>query len=430
MVVNSRNILSKQNLTAFSFSLVVVIFYLMQLKFSWLGLKISGIRGPSNFIDQEAVLKSARCFKEIGINVYDINTTPSGCGGYVYSIELLRILNFLQLSNINSNVLGLIFMTLTILSLCSIFFYTKHFGKGQNLIALFAVTSPGIWLLMERGNYDELIFILTIIASAILASRFQELGMILLAMTVLIKFYTLPAFLFVIFFLKHRNSKIFFGIAAIPITLYTLFLIKLVVAFPSSWYVSFGLKSLGSYLDLFINERITRNFRLPEILMTGIGLCFLLTSIVVLKRFRLDPNISIGSDFLKNRKSATYMIMLIIFLSCFFVGMNYDYRLIFLATLISLTPLVFSKNQFRTVTTISGCGALALSTFALGLRGIPVVVIQFLGDIFLYLFVATQLLFLYKLYVTSKSNNILALMHHSWRRPKFRRFKMVQSPLS
>ena len=64
MVVNSRNILSKQNLTAFSFSLVVVIFYLMQLKFSWLGLKISGIRGPSYFIDQEAVLKSIAMYKE------------------------------------------------------------------------------------------------------------------------------------------------------------------------------------------------------------------------------------------------------------------------------------------------------------------------------------------------------------------------------
>jgi hypothetical protein len=423
MLTNSRKILSKQNLTASSLSLVVVIFYLLQVKYSWVGLKISGIRGPSNYIDQESVLKSARCFKEIGINVYKMNTTPIGCGGYVYSIELLRILNFLQLSNISSNVLGLLFMALTTLSLCSIFFQTKYLGKSQNLIALFAALSPGIWLLMERGNYDELIFILTIIASFILASRFQELGMILLAITVLMKFYTLPAFLLAIFFLKRRNSKIFFGIAAIPIIFYTLFLIKQVLNFPSSWYVSFGLKSLGSYLNFFISERISKNFQLSGTLITGIGLCFLISSIVVLKKFRLDPNIAMGVDFLKNRNSSIYMIMLIIFISCFFWGMNYDYRLVYLAALIPLTPLVFSKNRFRKVATVSGCGALALSTFALGLRGVPVIIIQFAGDIFLYLFVATQLLFLYKLYVPSKFNNFLTSIQNGDGRQKFRRFK-------
>jgi hypothetical protein len=423
MNINSRQILSKQNVTAFSLSLVVFIFYLLQLKYSWVGLRISGIRGPSDYIDQEAVLKSARCFKEIGMDVYKVNTIPSGCGGFVYSIELLRILNFFQLSNISSNILGVIFMVITTLCLCSIFFHIKYFGKNENLIALFAALSPGIWLLMERGNYDEVIFILTIIASAFLASKFQEFGMILLLVTVLIKFYTLPAFLVVIFFLKRRNSKIFFGTVAIPVTLYTLFLIKQVVTFPSSWYVSFGLKSLGSYIDFFVNERISKNFQLPGIFMTIIGLCFLITSIVVLLKFRLDPDIKLSADLLKDCTAATYMMMLVIFLSCFLVGMNYDYRLIYLAILVSLTPLVFSKNRFRTVTTLSGFGALVLSTFTLGLRGVPVVAIQFAGDIFLYFFVATQLLFLYKLCVSSKFNNLLALILNVERHRKFRLFK-------
>jgi len=400
-------VLANRNITATLASLLVAAFYFLQQKFSWPGLQMSGIRGSSNYIDQESVLNSARCFKEIGISVYEINTIPDGCGGFVYSIELLRVLNFFHLSNLSSEVLGTIYMWLTILALCSVFFCIKNFRKGDYLVAAFALVSPGIWLLLERGNYDEVVFILAILAGSLLSSKYQEFGMVLLAASVLIKFYTLPAFLLAIIFLKRKNSKIIFGAVACVVTVYVVFLVKQIAAFPSTWYISFGLDSLGLYLNLFTREKISQDLQIPGIIRSAIGVGFIAVFILYFTRIKLISSGILINEYLKNRTSSIYNTLLFVFLSCFFAGMNYDYRLVYLAVLIALTPAIFSRSGFKRVITISGCVALCFSTFAFGLSGVPVLIIQFIGDVTLYIFISAQLLYLYKVYFESHLNHYL-----------------------
>jgi hypothetical protein len=380
----------------------IIAFYYLQLKYSWPGLKTSGILGPIKYMDQDSVLNSARCFEKIGNDVYRIDAVTKECGGYVYSVELLRLLNFFNFPDLGTLFLGSALLWLTVLTLCSVFFLNMNFTNLDKLTGFFAFVSPGIWLLLERGNYDEVVFILVFVASLLLSTRFQEIGMVLLLLTALIKFYTLPMFIISIFFLKRKTSRILFGVVSALAAAYSLSLIKQIAFFPSTWFISFGLDSLGLYSNLFFQEVKYQNFALPSFAITGIGilflgcLCFFFSKLSLFSESKdlvANPNVLIVK---------MYLTMLVVFLSCFIAGMNYDYRLIYLSILISLAPAIFLPGKFKKILTISGCSALALSTFSFGLIDIPRVLLQFIGDISLYIFVSTQLLYLSDLLIAKR----------------------------
>ena len=80
-------------------------FYLIQIWTSWIGLRISGVRGGSDYIDLQSILNSAKCFEQIGLEVYKLDVAPVGCGGFIYSIELLRLLNISKTSTLGSYLL-------------------------------------------------------------------------------------------------------------------------------------------------------------------------------------------------------------------------------------------------------------------------------------------------------------------------------------
>ncbi len=381
--------------TACIASLVLATFYLIQVATSWYGLRSTGIRGSSNYIDQESVLNSAECFKTLGISVYNLDIEPIGCGGFVYSIELLRFLNVTKLSSIDSSVLGNVLMWLTIATMCSLFFIIRRYGKLDNAIALISLSSPGIWLLLERGNYDEAIFILLIVASMLLTSKFQEVGIILILATVLIKFYTLPLYILSLFILRRRLSRRFFLVTSVPLTIYVLVLIREVAAFPSTWYVSFGLKSLGLYTELVINEKITKQFEISSGLSIVMGILILGVFLQYFRQNAIKPAFVRNIENSNHLAKSIYQSLLIVFLSCYFAGMNFDYRLILPACLIAISPAVFANNRYRSAMIFSGVISLWLSSYSFGLTGIPALALQFLGDITLYAFVATQLLLIY-----------------------------------
>ena len=389
----TRSIYNRNQSAVFA-SLLLVSFYLLQIKYLWPGLKISGILGPVKYMDQDAVLKSATCFERIGNEVYRTDVIPRECGNFVYSVELLRFLNFFKFPDLGGYTLGTSFLWLTVIVLCSIFFLTKNLKKLDKAIGFAAFMTPGIWLLLERGNYDEVIFILAFVASLFLATKYQEVGLVLLLLASLMKFYTLPIFVVSIFFLKRKFSKIAFGLASVLVTFYSLNLINQIETFPSTWFISFGLDSLGLYANLFLQEVISADLQLPRMVISGIGLIFLVISYFYLSKYKHFAKFKFNIDPPKKSIQELYLTMLGIFLSCFFAGMNYDYRLIYLAVLISLAPVIFAPSGFKNIVTISGFCALALSTFSFGFSRIPGMLIQLIGDVSLYVYVTTQIFYL------------------------------------
>ncbi len=353
------------------------------------------------------MLKSATCFERIGNEVYRTDVIPTECGSYVYSVELLRILNILRFPDLGGYILGTSFLWITVIVLCSILFLMKNLKKFDKTIGLFAFLTPGIWLLLERGNYDEAIFVLAFIASIFLATRYQEVGLVLLLITTLMKFYTLPIFVVSIFLVKRKFSKIMFGLISIFVTFYLLTLINQIKAFPSTWYISFGLDSLGLYANLFLQEIMSTDLRLPRMAISTFGLVFLVIAYTYLHKCKYFSKLIFNATSPSEFSQKLYLTMLGIFLSCFFAGMNYDYRLIYLAVLVALTPVIFAPSRLKNIISISGFCALVLSAFSFGLSGIPGLTIQLIGDVSLYFYVSTQIFYL-KSFLTHRLNGLHA----------------------
>lgn len=369
-------------------------FYLLQLWTSWIGLRISGVRGESDYGDLQSILRSAKCFEKIGMEVYRLDAAPGGCGGLQYSIELLRFLNFSKLPTLGSYFLGSIFMWLTVIVLSMILILLGSRNKKEILIAVLAISSPGIWLLLERGNFDEIVFLGVITSALLISCGKQWLGLSILTFTTLLKFYTLPALFIAIFLIRNRKIKATYLAISIVLTIYLIYLIRQVESFPSTWNISFGLKSFGLYSQLLINEKTSFNIEVPNYISILLGIILLSFFFLLIQSRKLIASIDGQISLPVSRASVIYLFSLTVLLSCFFAGMNFDYRLIYLAVMIVLLPKILPKSSFRTLVTISGLGALFFSTFSYGLSGIFFVGIQVVGDIALSVFVASQFYFL------------------------------------
>lgn len=396
--MKNRILEQKRNLFKIFTSIFLVLFYIFQVSKSWPGLVSSRVRGPINYGDQEAILRIAKCFKVIGNDVYQSLEQNPKCGGFQYSIELLRFLNITHLSSVRSSVLGPVFLGLTIISMIFVIYILKSWNAKNYALAALCFSSPGIWLLLERGNFDELVVILVLGAALAIRTKYEFFGAYLLLASVFIKFYTLPVLFVYILFLKSKRIRNFYSLLLIPSTLYVLYQIKLVLIFPSTWYVSFGVKSMGLYIDLLMRRKILPTYLLPEWSFTLPGVLLILGIVGVMRKLRIQYRWK--SDFhsaMKDRRYNVYAIMTAVFLTCFFAGMNYDYRLIFLAIPLCLIPEIFEFNLFAKIVISSGLAALFLSTFSYSFHGIPTLVIQFIGDVAASIFVSTQMLVAYDL---------------------------------
>lgn len=378
-----------------------LIFYLIQFQSSWIGLRISGVRGRTDFIDQQSILNSAECFERFGMDIYKVSSIGNPCDGFMYSIHLLQLINFTHLSNLGANQISIILMCLVLSLLSSTFFFLRKAGLVENTTALIALISPGIWLLMERGNYDEFIFVCVFISAMLLQSRFKELGVLMIGVTVLLKFYTLPLFILSLILLSRKNSKIFFGLCIVPLTTYTYYLIDKVAYFPFERSFSFGLQFIGLYLQGFKVRVLGDAARLSDLQLLSIGLFYFVLIFALLYFFKVlnfeDTNLAIFDS----RAGYIYFGNSVVFLSCYFAGMNYDYRLIFLSVLVALAPSVLSGSRFRSILVVSGLGALLFNTFSYGLSGHLRWLMELSGDFALSIFVPLQLSFLTKLLFTT-----------------------------
>jgi len=241
------------------------------------------------------------------------------------------------------------------------------------------------------------------------------LATLLIAATVLMKFYTLP-FLFVsLLFVRRRSSRNILIILSVPITAYVFYLIKHVSAFPSTWNVSFGLKSLGLYLEFIIQQKISTNFQMSSIISLVPGVILLSFIFVCFKAIGIKPAYIYQRNEAKSLVESLYLTSSVIFLSCYFAGMNFDYRLIYLASMIAISPALFAHNRFRSLFLLTGLASLLFSTYSFGLHGVPALFIQFIGDIALYGFVGTQLILLKdfverKVYFKNSLNRVIGIL--------------------
>jgi hypothetical protein len=352
----------------------------MWLYFSqWWPLKVQNdLGGGRGYRDLDSVLNAARCYERIGDAVY---TTAETCV-YQYGVFLLQFIQFFNLDSINLVLLGGLFVLLVFLILLGVAVFSVRTTR-QAIVAFLIVTSPGPWLLFERGNFDLLIVILVFLAAVFINSRLSILAILFITLTALMKFYTLPLLLVYILIEKRVTLRIVAAISVCFVTPIILFDISRAPSFPNPTFVAFGLPSPGLWVNFFAS-RYGAPIELsgPHLYFLGYLIFFVCTYFMHFspfrKRFSFQPHLpSTDSTFSKN----VFLLFSSLYLFCFLAGMNYDYRLTFLIISLLLLNVVFPKNQPSRWFLSVQIAALWATIFFFGVIGPIHVFLAILGNI-------------------------------------------------
>jgi len=295
-------------------------FVIMQVT-TWLPLRYWHIWGGGNFIDSQQILQWSECFEARGNLVF---SSEGECSGYMYGSTLLKILSFLKVDPIGTQILGYIFMFVLA---GTVALTIKPFTKfKENPFIILILLSPPVLLLAERGNFDIVMFALICSAGILFGRNHKILALIPLALATLLKFYSFP--LFILFFLLSENKKTKMATLAIGVAVSVRMILDLHLiqtSFPSGYSWKFGASIWTRYLtQLDVPDR-------GEVFNNLTGLLILLITVlvilVVLKKRKLHiPPINSGNRV----DRLLFYALLLTHFSCFVLGMNFDYRLIFL----------------------------------------------------------------------------------------------------
>ena len=304
-------------------SMYFIFFVVMQLT-NWRPVKYWGLRGDgTNFIDSKQVINWTECYKEVGDQIF---ASSGNCSGYIYGKVIpLFFSNFPGSENL-SNAVGYFFLLLISLVLGSVTSHLQSFSIKALALAIFL--SPPVLLLVERGNFDSLMVSLLFAGALLYRKKKYLLSFSALALSALVKFYTLPVLLVFLFRSKKRNAILLFipaFVLTLLVTVYEMSLIK--SKFPSDSTYKFGMSIWVRYLP---EDRIPFNVSLLANLV-GISVLIFISLFVIAcyKSKFFITKYSESNQFTQN--AIIFNFFFITHAACFFGGMSYDYRLIFLA---------------------------------------------------------------------------------------------------
>jgi len=247
----------------------------------------------------------------------------------MYGSTVLRIIELLGIGNKIVYPVGIFFIA----GLSFIFSFLAISTNNRIIclsVGFIVLLSPPIELLLQRGNLDAFIFIL-VFFSSILILRNKFFLSLLLSVCSLIKFYTFPllVYLSILYTLK-RRKKFISQIYLFVIFLVCIIDIRNVSYFPSDAQNFFGSPIFGEYLSfLAYGPGSHGNLFISQ----ALGLLFyLLTCKAFAKISRIIKIYPVIYDSKSNNKPLVlFSINFLIFISCYFAGLNIDYRLVFIA---------------------------------------------------------------------------------------------------
>lgn len=289
-------------------------------------------------MDMAATINFAECYKEYGLTIY--GTVPQeSCSNYVYGTLLIGLLYFTSSTTWISYLLGFISLVL-ITGVMAYFISLINVRQIYKIIlGTFLIISPPISLLAERGNIDSIIIFVLLVSLALCYSEPDRfLGFFLIALTCALKFYTLPLFV-IIFILQKRYSKTSQSLLfAVTIVLSSFDFFRIESLPTKSPYAAFGNSLFGDYLYQFYAD--TTPARIAGVIFGFVIYAF---SLVV---FRLILKGDSTTFTFSGSGKEIYLSFnfFLVFLSCYFAGRNYDYRLLILVISIYLLVPVCARS--------------------------------------------------------------------------------------
>ena len=323
-------------------SLGLFLFFVSMQLTTWLPLRYWHIWGGGNFIDMQQILQWSKCYEIQGNLVFE---NEGECSGYIYGSTLLKILSFLKVGATHTQIFGYLFM-LILATTISVNLNNLKNHSYSSLIMLIVI-SPPVLLLSERGNFDILIFALIFLAGLFFSKDLHFLALIPLALATLLKFYSFPLFLLFFILSESKKLKLLTLVVGTPVFIRVLLDLQLIqTSFPSGYSWKFGASIWTRYLT---------QLEIPdsgEVVNNISGMVILFFTVLITKLLLKRKNLmTLPSNTSHREKRIVFYCLFLIHLSCFLLGMNFDYRLIFLAmaSIIYLTTIHKERDTSSTL---------------------------------------------------------------------------------
>jgi hypothetical protein len=319
------------NLDKLTLVLLLSIVYAVNAFFGWPIVQLSGLR-IAEYVDLAAILQSGGlCADKLQfwgfLNL--MLPLPEDCGGFIYGRPLLALLALASVPLVwtipIAILLGLVALAMITVSVG----LDIRSSRAKITMATLAIFSPGVFLLFERANFD-LLMLMGVLVGVFFWSRGRFFaGLLVVGLTAVLKYYTLPLLLIAPFLFGKDRRQILFGSAiSVLISLYAALDFSQLPRVPGSGYAQFGSAVLPHYFSHWGLEG-------PSLLLLGMGITIpLVIALIVFHYSKLNGNsLALGSlfRFTNLNTSLSFISVSSVFVACFFAGLNFDYRLIFLA---------------------------------------------------------------------------------------------------
>ncbi len=303
---------------------IFLYFSAMQLT-TWIPLRHWSVWGGGNFIDTWQVLNFAKCYKDIGLDVYRIDV--GDCSSYLYGRSLVQTMAFFNIGPDLTQIIGYLFILVFAIVISSIFLVENKYDFVWLVIVL---TSPPILLLVERGNFDILVLAGILLSTYFTRKRSEIVALVIIFIITLMKFYTAPLLILFIFFGKSMKVRI---IAVTLLTISILLISRDILItespYPHGASGQFGMKVWGEYLNLY---KLTSGSDTRNTILSGAVFALFCLIASLIYRFLLSKAIfNLRDSTLPKITIDKSQLLIITFICCYIAGMNFDYRLALLA---------------------------------------------------------------------------------------------------
>jgi hypothetical protein len=333
------------------FVALFLLIYLSHLISNWILISFNGLRAPG-YIDWDFVVrlpyfcttdKSSDWSALFGEGLGD--ECPPAIYGYPLLLITKSLSEIFYLPSIlepSAIFLGILFSVVFALLLKE----SVSDSKRKIVLVSLAVFSPPLILLFERVNYDLVMALILILASwAYVKNRFV-IAIVLVFISAVTKFYTLPLLWILAIWVPSLRLRLLALSAAGLASYFVIRDLSSIEGIPVAGAYQFGVTVSEHYIKLagFLPA--------PDLVVLGLGVLIPIVVVIFLMIQRqgfpsMFPNVntqggSFGVGIVLARFSS------VVFLSCYFTGLSFDYRLVFL--IMAAVPFLanggFTKAQY------------------------------------------------------------------------------------
>jgi hypothetical protein len=311
--------------------LTFVAIYLVNFFLAWPTTRWGDISNGSYLFGDFAWLSSwsTECSVNVGFpHIFSVySQIDSTCPGFNYGTTLLILLSIFPIAWETYIVAAITIGLIAVFALGYFLASAYRLTFWQKALVSLAFFSPGTYLLFERGNLDLVIFLLIVLAAALLGKGGFLSGFFVIIFATLLKFYTLPLVLLVA--LLSKNSRERFVTTVFTLLTFTWVLIDFNrgPGLPEYGTVQFGYPVLGHYFE-WLNISVQ-----PLPTLIGFFAPWLVWVLLVLLERRAGKGFqtTLTQSISNLQNDYAFLLTAVAFCAMFFVGLSFDYRLIFLA---------------------------------------------------------------------------------------------------